>query len=84
MPCGKSSHQLLFTEAVARPPTLAPLTHPGTSKDCILQEITSVYQKLELMDAKIMDLNMDKKSIRVEIRMFQHRLDGVENSITMQ
>ncbi|KAJ1116689.1 hypothetical protein NDU88_004895 [Pleurodeles waltl] len=80
---GKHSCQLLFSEAIAQPKTMAAQTappcpvsspadpHPTEAVDRILQEIAAVGRRLEAMDSKISDLIVASTSIRADIAGFR-------------
>ncbi|KAJ1084489.1 hypothetical protein NDU88_004636 [Pleurodeles waltl] len=86
-PSGKTTHQLLFSEAISQPHTMASShapngsgpnyasvsTRPGITMDHILQEITVVGLRLEVMDFKIMDL--------ARMIEFDHHLTDVEGRL---
>ncbi|KAJ1218093.1 hypothetical protein NDU88_005679 [Pleurodeles waltl] len=84
MPNGKSSsgkhlRQLLFSEVIAQPKSIAaqmalscPMTSPADPRtvdatEPILQEITAIGRRLEAMDLKISDLSAASTSIRTDI-----------------
>ncbi|KAJ1170756.1 hypothetical protein NDU88_002628 [Pleurodeles waltl] len=57
--------------------TMADKNHP-TTMDRILQEITTVSRPIEGMDASIISLTLETKSMRAEIASFQSRVTGLE------
>ncbi|KAJ1166828.1 hypothetical protein NDU88_007224 [Pleurodeles waltl] len=57
--------------------TMADRGHP-TTMDRILQEITTVSRRIEVMDASITSLTLETKSMRSEIASFQSRVTGLE------
>ncbi|KAJ1136251.1 hypothetical protein NDU88_002668 [Pleurodeles waltl] len=83
---GKHSRQLLFSEAIAQPKTMAaqmvppcPATSPADPQAMetayrILQEITAVGRRLEVMDSKISDLTVASTSIRADIAGFRETM----------
>ncbi|KAJ1184891.1 hypothetical protein NDU88_001688 [Pleurodeles waltl] len=91
---GKHSRQLLFSEAIAQPKTMtAQATPPGhvpssadppplEATDRILQEITSVGHRLEVMDLKITDLTMASSSIRADIAGFRETVTNLDQCLT--
>ncbi|KAJ1181450.1 hypothetical protein NDU88_006657 [Pleurodeles waltl] len=90
MPSGKSSskhsRQLLFSEAIAQPKVMAaqqsssnpaPVSadsRPLDSSDRILQEITAVGRRLEVMDLKVTELSAASAFIRMEIACFSEKV----------
>ncbi|KAJ1213481.1 hypothetical protein NDU88_001118 [Pleurodeles waltl] len=97
MPNGKSSGkhcQLLFSEAIAQPKTMAaqatPLcptpspADPSTleATDRILQEIASVERRLEAMDLKITDVTVASSSIRAVIAGFRETANALDQRLT--
>ncbi|KAJ1123458.1 hypothetical protein NDU88_001927 [Pleurodeles waltl] len=86
---GKHSCQLLFSEAIAQPKTMAAQTAPQgqvsplvdppplEATDCILQEIASVGRRLEVMDLKITDLTLASSSIRADIAGFRETVTNL-------
>ncbi|KAJ1209246.1 hypothetical protein NDU88_004624 [Pleurodeles waltl] len=88
---GKSTRQLLFSEAVlqTRPMSSAPLTvdhsptvtpenpYPDTAMERILQELSAVGCRLEAMNSKITDF----KSIRADIAGFQDKVTDLDHRL---
>ncbi|KAJ1192565.1 hypothetical protein NDU88_001872 [Pleurodeles waltl] len=91
---GKHSRQLLFSEAIAQPKTMAAqttplcpapsLADPSTleATDPILQEIASVGRRLEAMDLKITDLTVASSSIHADIAGFRETANALDQCIT--
>ncbi|KAJ1089768.1 hypothetical protein NDU88_002913 [Pleurodeles waltl] len=91
---GKHSHQLLFSEAIAQPNAMAAQTAPQghispladspplEATDRILQEITSVGRRLEVMDLKITDLTMASSSIRAHIAGFRETVTNLDHCLS--
>ncbi|KAJ1158817.1 hypothetical protein NDU88_011490 [Pleurodeles waltl] len=98
MPNGKdpSKHscQLLFSEAIAQPKTMAVQTDPSgpatlpaeprtmEATERILQEITAVGRWLEAMDSKISDLTVASTSIQADIASFPETVTGLDQCLT--
>ncbi|KAJ1132689.1 hypothetical protein NDU88_010993 [Pleurodeles waltl] len=92
---GKSSHQLIFSEAVyqhrllanqqgssaAGPPTVPPCQHRDTTMESILQEITVVSRRMKGVASKISDIMAEIKPIHVEITDFQDRVKRMEQQL---
>ncbi|KAJ1143458.1 hypothetical protein NDU88_009767 [Pleurodeles waltl] len=91
---GKHSRQLLFSEAIAQPKTMAAQTAPPCPApspadlptlevtDRILQEIAAVGRRLEAMDLKITDLTLPSSSIRCDIAGFQETANDLDQRLT--
>ncbi|KAJ1106359.1 hypothetical protein NDU88_003760 [Pleurodeles waltl] len=90
---GKPAIQLLFSEALLQTkgplPTQPPATHHDmtdsaqeSTMDHILQEISAVGRRLEWMDSAMVSLNVEAKSIRMEIARFQTRVLGLEQRVS--
>ncbi|KAJ1192612.1 hypothetical protein NDU88_001919 [Pleurodeles waltl] len=86
---GKHSRQLLFSEAIAQPKTMAAQTAPQghmssplEATDRILQEITSVGWRLEVMDLKITDLTLASSSIRADIAGFRETVTNLDQRLS--
>ncbi|KAJ1084639.1 hypothetical protein NDU88_004785 [Pleurodeles waltl] len=91
---GKHSRQLLFSEAIAQPKTMAAQTAPPCptplpadpptleATDRILQEIASVGCCLEAMDLKITDLTVASSSIRADITGFRETANALDQRLT--
>ncbi|KAJ1210152.1 hypothetical protein NDU88_005520 [Pleurodeles waltl] len=90
---GKHSHQLLFSEAIAQPKTMAAQTAPPCSAssptdlpaleatDHILQEIAAVGHHLEAKDKKITDLTVASTSIRADIAGFRETINDLDQHL---
>ncbi|KAJ1170404.1 hypothetical protein NDU88_002281 [Pleurodeles waltl] len=93
---GKHSHQLLFSEAIAQPKTMAAQTAPQghvsplvdqasiEATDRILQEIASVRRRLEVMDLKITDLTLASSSIRADIAGFRETVTNLDQRLSAE
>ncbi|KAJ1129855.1 hypothetical protein NDU88_008217 [Pleurodeles waltl] len=97
MPNGKSSgkhpRQLLLSEAIAQPKTMAaqaappcPTPSPADpsameATDRILQEIASLGRCLEAMDLKITDLTVVSSSIRADIAGFPETANALDQRL---
>ncbi|KAJ1141912.1 hypothetical protein NDU88_008240 [Pleurodeles waltl] len=97
MPNGKSaskySRQLLFSEAIAQPKTMALQAVPPCSAsspvdpptleavDRILLEIAAVGRHLEVMDSKISDLMVASSSIRADISGFREMVNALDQRL---
>ncbi|KAJ1115853.1 hypothetical protein NDU88_004075 [Pleurodeles waltl] len=91
---GKHSCQLLFSEAIAQPKTMAaqsapcfPAPSPADpptleATDHILQEIASLGRRLEAMDFKITDLTVASSSIRADITGFRETANAFDQRLT--
>ncbi|KAJ1215728.1 hypothetical protein NDU88_003336 [Pleurodeles waltl] len=91
---GKHSRQLLFSEAIAQPKTMAAQTAPPgptpppadpsalEATDRILQEIASVGRQLEAMDLKITDLIVASSSICADIASFRETANALDQRLT--
>ncbi|KAJ1127849.1 hypothetical protein NDU88_006242 [Pleurodeles waltl] len=91
---GKHSRQLMFSETIAQPKTMAaqatPLcptpspADPSTleATDRILQEIASVGRRLEAMDLKITDLTVASISIHADIAGFRETANALDQRLT--
>ncbi|KAJ1154510.1 hypothetical protein NDU88_007261 [Pleurodeles waltl] len=91
---GKHSRQLLSSKAIAQPKTMTALaTPPGhvpspadppplEATDRILQEITSVGRRVEVMDLKITDLTMACSSIRAAIAGIEETVTNLDQRLT--
>ncbi|KAJ1199314.1 hypothetical protein NDU88_003151 [Pleurodeles waltl] len=94
-PPGKLAQELLFTEALLQTHHRATAKGLSTSSwaddpagsaldtttDCILQEITVVWRKLEGMDSNISPLTAENKSIRMDVVGFQNHVTDLEHRI---
>ncbi|KAJ1124273.1 hypothetical protein NDU88_002734 [Pleurodeles waltl] len=92
---GKCMHQLLNSDAISPPPTMAPPavtlspnptgafvdTHPDTAMERILQEITAVGHRLEAINSKIMDLSTNSKPIRADRAGFQDKVTDLDHCL---
>ncbi|KAJ1138003.1 hypothetical protein NDU88_004394 [Pleurodeles waltl] len=95
-PSGKTTRQLLFSKAISQSCTMASShapngsgpndasasTCPDITRERILQEITIVGCRLEVMDSKITGLAMESKSIRTNIAGFQDRVTEFDHRLT--
>ncbi|KAJ1163840.1 hypothetical protein NDU88_004292 [Pleurodeles waltl] len=91
---GKHSRQLLFSETIAQPKTMAAQTAPPCptpspadpsvleATDRILQEIASVGRCLEAMDLKITDLTVAYSSICADIAGFRETANALDQRLT--
>ncbi|KAJ1214434.1 hypothetical protein NDU88_002053 [Pleurodeles waltl] len=91
---GKHSHQLLFSEAIAQPKTMAEQTSPPChaptpadpptleATDHIMQEIVSVRRRLEAIDLKITDLTVASSSICADIAGFRETANALDQCLT--
>ncbi|KAJ1114597.1 hypothetical protein NDU88_002832 [Pleurodeles waltl] len=92
---GKHSCQLLFSEALAQPKTMAvQIALPGSTSspadlppleaaDRRLQEIAAVGCSLEAMDSKISNLNVASTSIRDDIAGFRETVNDLDQRLTI-
>ncbi|KAJ1155707.1 hypothetical protein NDU88_008436 [Pleurodeles waltl] len=91
---GKHSRQLLFSEAIAQPNTMAAQMAPQghvsplvdqpslEATDHILQEIASVGRRLEVMDLKITDLTLASSSICADIAGFRETVTNLDQRLS--
>ncbi|KAJ1149737.1 hypothetical protein NDU88_002542 [Pleurodeles waltl] len=91
---GKHSCLLLFSEATAQPKTMTTQAAPPglvpssadppplEAADRILQEITSVGRRLEVMDLKITDLTVASSSICTDIASFRETVTNMDQRLT--
>ncbi|KAJ1189512.1 hypothetical protein NDU88_006257 [Pleurodeles waltl] len=85
--------QLLFSEAIAQPKTMAVQTAPPCpasspadpqameAADCILQKIATVGCHLEAMDSKISDLTVVSTFIRADIADFRETVNDLDRCL---
>ncbi|KAJ1116720.1 hypothetical protein NDU88_004926 [Pleurodeles waltl] len=90
----KHSRQLLFSEAIAQPKTMAAQTAPQghasppvdqpslEAADHILQEIASFGRRLEVMDLKMTDLTLASSSIRADIAGFRETVTNLDQRLS--
>ncbi|KAJ1165109.1 hypothetical protein NDU88_005538 [Pleurodeles waltl] len=90
----KHSRQLLFSESIAQPKTMAAQTAPQghtsppvdqptlDATDRILQEFASVGRRLEVMDLKITDLTLASSSIRADIEGFRETVTDLDQRLS--
>ncbi|KAJ1155412.1 hypothetical protein NDU88_008142 [Pleurodeles waltl] len=90
----KHSRQLLFSEAIAQPKTMAVQTVPQghasplvdqpslEATDRILQEIASVGRRLEVMDLKITDLTLASSSIHSDRACFRETVTNLDQRLS--
>ncbi|KAJ1184510.1 hypothetical protein NDU88_001316 [Pleurodeles waltl] len=93
-PASKHSRQLLFSEVIAQPKAMATQTVPQgqtsppvdqptlDATDRILQEITSVGRRLEVMNLKITDLTLASSSIRADIAGFRETVTNLDQRLS--
>ncbi|KAJ1113993.1 hypothetical protein NDU88_002233 [Pleurodeles waltl] len=93
---GKLARQLLFSEALLQAKGIPPQTaaQPSTTHqemanlaqeptmDRILQEISAVGRRLEVMDNAMVSMAAETKSICTEIASFQTRVLGLEQRVS--
>ncbi|KAJ1141595.1 hypothetical protein NDU88_007923 [Pleurodeles waltl] len=70
-----------------KPALSSPVTLPADPRavdatDRLLQEITAVGRRLEVMDLKISDLSTDSASIRTDIACFCEKVMDLDQSLT--
>ncbi|KAJ1177785.1 hypothetical protein NDU88_003037 [Pleurodeles waltl] len=92
---GKSSRQLLFSEALRHQKVPPAEEHPspshtsmadatqGATMECILREISAVSHKLEsIFDNDMTSLTVETKSMSLDIAGFQTQVSGLEQRVT--
>ncbi|KAJ1171404.1 hypothetical protein NDU88_003266 [Pleurodeles waltl] len=91
---GRHSRQLLFSEAIAPPKSMAAHVtppssvaqtadpHPVDATARILQEITAVGRRLEAMDSNISNLSVASTSIRADIASFEVTVTDLNHRLT--
>ncbi|KAJ1115530.1 hypothetical protein NDU88_003754 [Pleurodeles waltl] len=92
----KHTRQILFSEAIYQPCSMASPATPMTSgptasvndadldtaTERILQEIAAVGHRLEAMDSKIMDLSTVSHSIRSDFASFHEKVTNLDHCLT--